>query len=376
MNEMQNEFPNARNVCYLNSASEGLLPQRSLKAMIQAAELKQAPQVLGNAHYFELPSRIRELLGNLLHCSSSETALVPSTSFGLGAVAFSLPLKSGDEVLLVERDFPSNNFAWECLRSQGIQIRTIAFTPDNHQTSRLLEAIKPQTRVVSISVVHFYTGFRYDLAAISELCRRKDVFLVVDGIQAFGNSVIDLQQTPVDALCAAGHKWQLSPSGTGVLYIHRDLMPRLKHSFTGWMHNKNATAFSNTSMFEYEPCSTTRRFELGTAPYILYAAYEQSLQLLQESRIEYIEQHNRRLVSKLVDFFCEMNWDVPDIPRSSSIFSVSAPAQCDIYRILNKLAERQVYVSVRENHLRIAPHFYNTEQDIDRFCQELRTCLG
>lgn len=373
---MQNEFPNARNVCYLNSASEGLLPQRSLKAMMQAAEQKQAPQALGDAHYFEMPSRIRELLSHLLRCSSNEIALVPSTSFGLGALAFSLPLKSGDEVLLVERDFPSNNFAWECLRGQGMQIRTIPFIPDNHQTGRLLEAITPQTRVVSISVVHFYTGFRYDLAAISEFCSRKDVFLVVDGIQAFGNSVIDLQKTPVDALCAAGHKWQLSPSGTGFLYIHPDLMPLLKHSFTGWMHNKNATSFSNTSMFEYEPCSSARRFELGTAPYILHAAYEQSLLLLQESKIEYIEQHNRRLVSKLVDFFREMNWDMPDMPRSSSIFSVVPPAKYDCYLILHQLAERQIYVSVRESHLRIAPHFYNTEQDIDRFCQELRSCLG
>lgn len=372
---MQHEFPNARNVCYLNTASEGLLPQSALKAMVEAAGQKQSPQVLGDEQYFQLPSRIRILLASLMGCSSDEIGLVASTSFGFGAVALSLPLKPGDEVLLVERDFPSNNFAWQALRRQEIRIRHVPFAADADQTARVLESITDSTRALSISVVHFYTGFRYDLAALSEVCRRKEIFLVVDAIQAAGNMSLNLEKTPVDALCAAAHKWQMSPSGTGFVYINRSLMPRLKPTFTGWMHNKNATSFANTSMFEFQPSSFTRRFELGTAPYILHAAYEQCLKLLQECRIDYIEQHNSKLVGRLIAFFREIGWNVPEMPRSPSLFSVVPPAKYETLRLHRALAEREIFTAVRENHLRLSPHFYNTDQDIDRFCAEFKKLI-
>src|SRR5262245_19279805 len=119
---MQNEFANARNVCWLNSASEGLLPLRSAKAIEEAVRLTQTPQLLDDSHYFDMPQRCRQLLAEMLHCSVSEIALLTSTSFGMTAIALSLPLNHGDEVLLVERDFPANNFSWEALRQNGIRL--------------------------------------------------------------------------------------------------------------------------------------------------------------------------------------------------------------------------------------------------------------
>src|SRR5262245_61725801 len=99
---MQNEFPNAKDVCYLNSASEGLLPQRSLRALQETASMKQKPQVLGDSEYFAMPARCRSLLAQVLHCEPQDIGLINSTSFGMGVIANSLPLKSGDEVLIVD----------------------------------------------------------------------------------------------------------------------------------------------------------------------------------------------------------------------------------------------------------------------------------
>src|SRR5919106_1342444 len=101
---MQNEFPNANNVCYLNTASEGLLPARALRALQVAAEMKQKPQVLGDPQYFEMPQRCRSLLAQMIHCAAEDIALIPNTSFGMSMIAHSLPLKPAEEVTIVEKD--------------------------------------------------------------------------------------------------------------------------------------------------------------------------------------------------------------------------------------------------------------------------------
>ncbi len=372
---MQNEFPNARNVCYLNTGSEGILPQRSLKALTAAAMAKQQPQTLGDHHYYEMPQRCRKLPAQMIHCDSGEIALIGSTTLGMGLLAHSLPLVSGDEVLLVEKDFPANNFAWEPLRRNGVQIRMVPFRPEADQTARLLESISPSTRVISISMIHFYSGFRYDIKAISDVCRQKGIFFVMDAIQAVGAVEINLQETPVDALCAAAHKWQISPAGTGFLYINRNLMPQLRESFSGWMHNRNATCFAETRMFDYAPADAPWRFELGTLPFILFSAYEQSLTLLMEARIPYIEEHNIKLASQLNDFFVETGWILPRPKPSSPFCSVYPPGKYNAATLQRALHSREVYVSMRENYLRITPHFYNTDQDIARFCDEMKKLL-
>jgi cysteine desulfurase/selenocysteine lyase len=372
---LQNEFPHASDVCYLNSASEGLLPQRSMRALQEAASMKQKPQVLGDPQYFAMPGRCRSLLAQMLHCAPEEIGLINSTSFGMGIMAHSLPLKSGDEVLIVDHDFPSNNFAWEPLRQHGIQIRTAPFEPDQNQVARVLDSITPATRVLSLSVVHFYTGYRYDLKLFSEICKQKEIFLIVDAIQAAGTLEINLKETPVDAMCAAAHKWQLSPSGTGFLYVNPELMPKLNPAFSGWMHNKNATRFAETDMFDYDPSPNTRRYELGTAPIILLSAYEQSLKLLLEAQISYIEEHNIRLASRLKSFFGEIGWKQPELPIDSPFCSLQPPENYDAMKLMNSLSQREIYVAVRANHLRMTPHLYNDEQDVDRFCEEFKKCL-
>jgi cysteine desulfurase/selenocysteine lyase len=372
---MQNEFPNANNVCYLNTGSEGLLPLRALRALQEAAEMKQKPQVLGDSQYFEMPERCRSLVAQMIHCAAEDIALIPSTSFGMSMMAHSLPLKPGDEVVIVEKDFPSNNFAWEPLRERGIKTRMVPFRADADQTGRVLESLTPPARVLSLSVVHFFTGFRYDLKLISEVCRQNNIFLIVDAIQAAGTIEINLEETHVDALCAAAHKWQLSPSGTGFLYVNPQLRSHLASPVSGWMHNKNARHFGETDMFTYEPASDTKRYELGTAPYILFAAYEQSLRLLLESRIPYIEDHNIRLAEKMKAFFRELGWKQPETPIPSPFCSVCPPEQFNTADILQRLAQQEVFVAVRANHLRMTPHLYNTDQHIDRFCEAMNSVI-
>src|SRR5207248_2458326 len=141
---------------------------------------------------------------------------------------------------------------------------------------------------------------------ISEACAAQNTYLVIDGIQLIGNTAIDLSKLKIAGLACAAHKWLLSPTGTGFFYVNPDVLPEMKIPYSGWMHNADATTFRNTSMFDYRPNSFARRFELGTPPYILLYAFEQSLSLIRECKIAYIEEHNREFVRQLQQFFQEL----------------------------------------------------------------------
>lgn len=375
MDRMQDEFPNAKNTCYLNSAAQGLLPQSAVRAIHEAAQMQVTPQSLGDSQFYELPARCRGLVAELLHCSPEEVAITSSTGYGLAAIALSLPLSPGDEVLLTERDFPSNMFAWEALRARGIRIRTAPFAPDGSQTSRVLESIRPETRALSLSAVHFYTGYRYDLPAISSFCRSRDIFLVVDAAHAAGCIDLNLGETHVDAVSAPGHKWQLGPNGTGFLYVHRELLPRLNPAFTGWMSNAAATRFAEMQFFGFSPAGEARRFELGSTPYILLSAYEIGLKLLRDSRMPLIEKHNLALATRIRQSFDEVGWKVCGTSLPSVIVSAKPPEKYATAELHRALLEKQIYISLREGHLRVSPHLYNSTQDVERLFAELKQLL-
>ena len=372
---MQDEFPNAKNTCYLNSAAQGLLPQSAVRAMHEAAQRQMTPQALGDAEFYELPARCRGLLATMLHCGTEEIAVTSSTGYGLAAIALSLPLAAGDEVLLIENDFPANMFAWEALRSRDVRIRTAPFAPDSNQTSRVLESIRPETRAISLSAVHFYTGYRYDLPAISSFCRGRDIFLVVDAAHAAGCIDLNLNETHVDAASAAGHKWQLGPNGAAFLYIHRELLPRLNPAFSGWMSNASATRFADTRFFGFQPAGEARRFELGSTPHILLAAYEIGLKLLNDSRMQLVEKHNLALAARVRQLFEDLGWEVAATALPSVIVSARPPGKYSAADLHRTLREKQVYISLRQDHLRISPHLYNNTQDVDRFFTELKRLL-
>jgi selenocysteine lyase/cysteine desulfurase len=371
---MQNEFAAARNVCYLNTATEGILPLSAAKAIETAVKRKQSPHLIDDADFFELPRRCRSLIGGLLNCSAEEIALTGSTGYSIGVVALSLPLQKGDEVLLVERDFPSNNFSWEPLLAKGIQIRKIPFDPESDQTARLLDSIQSETRVVSINSVHHLTGYRYDLQAISQRCQDAGIYLVIDATQMIGALELDLKKTRVHALAAAGYKWQLSFDGTGFLYINQEVMPQLQPTLSSWLRNADANSFAEIKMFDSIPARSASRFEM-TAPIALWSAYEKCLQILKECRIPWIESHNVKLVQRCKEFFKEAGWKIHDNKTLSSILAAVPPARYSPSSIVARLAEQEVYIAVRQNCLRISPHFYNSEQDIDRFAEELRKLL-
>src|SRR5437762_3356340 len=208
-------------------------------------------------------------IAQLINADPSEIALATNTGFGLNLAARALPLKPGDVVLLSDKEFPANVYPWLMLRDQGITVEVARCRPEGWpDEEHLLQRLRdPKVRVLAVSFVQFSNGYRADLQKLGAACRANGTYLVVDGIQGIGNSVLDVTETPVDILACGGQKWLLSPWGSGFVYVRKELVQTLEPAITSWMAFEGTDDFSRLT--EYNPTfrADARRFEMITLPF-------------------------------------------------------------------------------------------------------------
>src|ERR1051325_1630356 len=231
------EFPWTADTTYLNNASTGPIPERTRRALAEFTAKRAPPHLLPDRELFAGLAAARLGVAQLINADPSEIALATNTSWGLNLAARALPLKPGDIVLVSDKEFPANVYPWLMLRDQGI---TVEMTRCNAQgwpdEEHLLERLRdPRVRVLAVSFVQFSNGYRADLKKLSAACRANGTYLVVDGIQGVGNSVLDVRETPIDILSCGGQKWLLSPWGSGFVYVRQELIAALAPSVVSWM---------------------------------------------------------------------------------------------------------------------------------------------
>lgn len=207
------EFPWTADTVYLNNAAIGPIPERTRRALDEFTAKRTAPHLLPDRELFAGLAAARLGIAHLLNADPSEIALATNTSFGLHLAARALPLKPGDIVLLSDKEFPANVYPWLLLKKEGIAVEVAHCGPEGWpDEEHLLERLRdPRVRVLAVSFVQFSNGYRADLKKLGAACRANGTYLVVDGIQGVGNSVLDVRETPVDILACGGQKWLLSP---------------------------------------------------------------------------------------------------------------------------------------------------------------------
>src|SRR5438477_359184 len=196
------EFPWTADTVYLNNASIGPIPERTRRALDEFTAKRTAPHLLPDRELFAGLAAARLGIAQLINCDPSEVALATNTGYGLNLAARALPLKPGDVVLLSDKEFPANVYPWLLLRDQGIKVEVARCRPEGWpDEDYLLQRLRdPTVRVLAVSFVQFSNGYRADLQKLSAACRANGTYLVVDGIQGIGNSVLDVTETPIDIL--------------------------------------------------------------------------------------------------------------------------------------------------------------------------------
>jgi selenocysteine lyase/cysteine desulfurase len=353
---------------YLNAASVTPLPERARRASDAYNARRAAVHQLRGADFEPTLQRARAAAARLVNASPDEIALLPNTSYCLNLAAQALPLEEGRRIVVSDQEFPANVYPWVKVAVEGRArvdvVRADALgRPDE---DRLMEEIeKGDVGIFALSAVQFSTGWTADLAKFGRACREHGTWFVVDGIQALGCTPVDVRAAEIDVLATAGHKWLCAPFGTGFAYVRGELVQRLEPRVVGWTALKASEDFARCTDYRWELVDTARRFEVATQPGQDIAGFAESLELLLETGIERIRSHVLALLDPLAGWLAEREdatvVSALDDARRSGVFAFRLGDTQATYAALHRAG---VGCVVREGSIRIAPHLYNTAEEI------------
>jgi cysteine desulfurase / selenocysteine lyase len=347
------------------------LPRTAVEVVSEAVAEKQSPWRIRDESFAAVPRRLKQALGELIGAAVEEVILGNSTTYGLNLLAQGLPLEAGDEILLVEGDFPATVYPWLPLRERGVRVRRLR-PPGGALTAEALAAeLTPATRALCSSWAFSFSGVTIDLATIGEVCREHGVWFLVNGSQAVGARPIDLGALPVDALVSCGFKWLCGPYATGFAWIRPELRESLTYRQAYWLTHQLATFgdFDRAGEYELGHVGAAAYDVFCTANFFNFSAWTASVKLLIEAGIERVSAHDQTLVQQLIDGLDEGTYELLS-PRHSparSTLVYVTHRQRDLNESVHRQLERAgIDIALRDGNLRFSPHLYNTAEDIDR----------
>ena len=365
------EFPwtASGNTVYLNNASTGPLPRRTIAAVNSFTAARGEPWTISEEMQFGTLAETRERAGRLIGAPAAQVALMVNTSYGINVATGCLPFDKGDVVVTSDREFPANIYPWMALEeSRGVKLVKVPCVDSLPDEEAIIAALDgPRVRALTISWVNFSSGYRVDLERLGAACRERGIFFIVDAIQGLGAATVDVQRCNIDVFACGGQKWLLSPWGSGFVYLREKLVRDLDPSPVSWMAVKGSDDFTRLIDYDLTWRDDARRFEMITLPFQEFAGLNASLALIEELGPARIASHVAGLADRIVEWAGEQS-DVelitPAEPaKRAGIVSVRPPVAAAASA---RLTERGVIHSFREGAIRLSPHCYNTVEDIDR----------
>jgi len=364
-NEIRAEFPALANWTYLNSATFGQLPRRAVEACAGHWNHRDELACTDFLEWYDDAYRLRAAIGRLINAAAEDIAFVPTASASLGLVVGGIDWQAGDNVVTLGDEFPNYLYLPALVERYGVELREAAW-------GHFLDAIDARTRLVAISEVNYASGFRPPLAEVSRFLRKRNVIFFVDGTQSTGALRFDVREADPDALAVHGYKWMCSPTGVGFLYVAPRLREILPPSEVGWRSHRTWREVDDLHHGKPILKETAEKYEGGGLPFPLLYAMEASVNLMLELGPETIERRVLELARGARHRLRKLGAEVPE--NGSQIVAARFPGQ-DPSRLARELKERRVLVAARHGYLRVSPHFYNNEDDLNSLESELRPLL-
>jgi selenocysteine lyase/cysteine desulfurase len=359
------EFPVAGQWAYLDHAAVAPLPSRSGDALRAWTLDQEQNGVVNWPAWEENVEATRQQIARLINAERDEIALVNSTTQGIGLVAEGFPWRDGDSVVVPAEEYPSNIYPWMNLASRGVSVRLVPTREGRVWPEDLLAAMDATTRLLAVSHVEFASGFRNDLDLLTELCHARDVAIFVDAIQGLGPLLIDVRRTPIDFLAADGHKWLLGPEGAGLFYVRRDWLERLRPIGVGW-HSVVGSYNSPEIDFRLKP--SAERWEGGSFNMPGLQALGSSVSLLLEIGLEAVSARILDRALAVRQIAAAALWRVSGSLRPEDLSGIVALEHDEVpaHTAAEILRKQRIAVCARRGRLRISPHVYNDDDDLDR----------
>ncbi len=317
-------------------------------------------------------TRTRVMAAAMMGADARDVAFTSNTSEGLNILASGLVWKPGDRIVLVDREFPSNIYPFLNLARLGVEIDFVEQHDGMVPVEAIERALTPRTVLVAVSWVQFLSGYVVDLNALGTLCRARGVLLSVDAIQGLGAIRLDLTRTPVDFLAAGTQKWQMGPLGLAIIVVPPATRERISQSHLGWLSVDEAWDFFD---YRVDLLDDARRYENGTFNAMGVYAYHGALSLFESVGHDWIDRRVRALATRVFDHAHARGYALrtpADAVRRAGIVTFAHP---EADRIAATLHDRRIDVSSRAGHLRIAPHFYNTDDEVDTAMEAIAELL-
>lgn len=359
---------------YLDHSSVSPLPRRTAELVKRFVDQAAAG---GNLHWPEWAATVEKTRGQiaeLVNADVEEIALLPNTTHGVSLVASGYPWKPGDSIVLLSNEFPANLYAWMHLESIGVEIRQVQVEGAGPTLDQIAAAIDGTTKIVAVSWVSYSTGYRLDIAKLTEMAHARGALLFVDVIQGLGVFPFDVKATGIDFFASTSQKWLMTPEGAGMFYIRREHLNLLRPLFIG--------PSSMVKPYDYDKISlqfaeSARRFEGGSKNMVGYMAMGSSLGLLMELGAGPQSSTIGELVLEIGDLACERLQSIGasiysdrEGDKRSGIISFEFPGQ-DPHELRRRCVEAKVALSVRSGRLRISPHGYTNAEDVERLIAAL-----
>jgi cysteine desulfurase / selenocysteine lyase len=370
--ELRALFPITQRAVYLNHAAVSPLPVPTIEAVESQLRDVHKNGSLNFRDWLGVKQSARVLLAELLNARPEQIAFTRNTSDGLSTVANGISWQSGDNIVTFKHEFPSNIYPWLRLtQSLGVELRTCNEHNGRIDLDELTRLVNQHTRVIAISHVQFASGFRVDLERLGKLARKHDALLVVDTIQALGVIPTDVEAELIDVAAGGGHKWLLSPEGTGYLYLSDRARERIEPTLVGWVSVPNPEDHFNWNQGWNDGALA---WETGTGPAALIYGLEASLRLIRYQGVGRIQKY----LQELTDYLCSQldlrNFEIVSSRlknEQSQIVCIRHTGGIGAMELYSRLKQRRIITAPRVDRLRIAPHFYNTFEDIDALISAL-----
>jgi len=359
-------FPATAEGIYLNSAAEGLFLTSHLEAMGLYASLKGRGS-LGRPALAAIEDEARQLAASLLNVDSRDVAFLASTSRGMDVVLRSIDWQPGDNVVFSDGEFPTVAFAGGLLASRGIEQRLVASKGGIVTEADIVAAIDDRTRLVVVSLVSYKNGQRLDVHWITERAHERGALVFVDAVQAVG--AVQVSAKGLDFLSAGTFKWLLGSHGVSLFYATPTLPGSLAPPYVGYRGVQDLFPSGGPSAFALWP--DARRFEEGMPNHLGICVFANALRFVLDVGIAEIEKHNLALVARIREGLDDLGIPVlgRTAPATGSI--VAFPTE-QFAEIDQRLAKQGTTVWARDGRVRLSPHLYNTEEDIDTVVGQLR----
>jgi selenocysteine lyase/cysteine desulfurase len=347
------QFPALRSWTYLNSATYGQMPLRAQKAVERHFSTRDETACTDFLTWFDDADRIRGVVAELIGCKAEDIAFAMNAAAALSLFLGGIDWKPGDRIVTLRDEFPNQYYFAATLAERGVEVVEL----------ETLDSFPDRTRAICVSTVNYTTGYRPDLTGIAPLARERGALLFVDGTQSVGALRFDISAVQPDMFAVDPYKWLLAPNGGTFFYVSPGLRARLRPNVIGWRSNKGWRSVDDLLHGIPNLPDTAAKYEGGMLNFPSLYALEESVRMMLEIGPDRIEQRVLELAGATADLLRRAG---AGVRHENSNIVAGYWADRDVSALARDLQEQRIVVSARHGNLRVSPHFYNTEEDLEK----------